>query len=144
MGASSARDGINMMDVSNFPSLTPPVAPTRYGMMGGMGFGGPTGAYSVDNSGGGLGQQPNFSIQNEDFPALPGSGPSPPVSRQVVGLSGGSLQPGPGNRSDDLGMSTGAQGPAVRGNSTAVVGSSRSSNATSHSPQPQASSNGWF
>jgi CCR4-NOT transcription complex subunit 2 len=158
----------NLMDASNFPSMnTNPSASSRYGMgggmgggmIGGMGFGTPgsmgggQGPYSMDGSGMGIGQQTNFTMQNEDFPALPGSGPGAPPARQGQGAQGqgqgvGSLQgpqaslPG-GFRGSEVGGGAmgGGQGSAVRGNvSAAVVGSSRTSSASSAQTSSEPSS----
>ncbi|CAN0049609.1 unnamed protein product, partial [Ectocarpus fasciculatus] len=95
------------IDSSNFPSLNPNAAPSRYGVMGGMGFGGAPAAggnpyMGADGSGANL--QTNFTIQNEDFPALPGSGPGAPPARQGVGgLQGHNMPSSGGLRGEESG-----------------------------------------
>lgn len=111
-----------------------------------MGFAGPGGgsnAYGVGSDGvaGGLSQQTNFTMQNEDFPALPGSGPGAPSSRVGVGGLHQSMPLTSGFRGDEAGGSSSGHGAAVRGNvSAAIVGSSRASNV----PRQTAPSSGDF
>lgn len=154
LGASPARGPasgmgagpFSVMDSSNFPSLNPNPASSRYGVMSAPQYGGPMGVASAyglgpDGSGGNAGQPQNFSIQNEDFPALPGSGPGAPPSRPGVGgLQSHQFGASSSSLRDESGSSGGGQGGAIRGNlSAAIVGSSRASNAT---PQAQSAPQG--